>query len=167
LWQSWLFAHNGEAGAIESYRSRQAPLLEADSDSARTFEFLRDQFAEAASRPNHPTFLQILYEALAGLIRQYPGEYNFLLSNGRILWAFSNHRQFLLLKESRNLEEALLLTTIEEGLSPENWRTISLREGTWGKILLIAGGDLVLEEDLRPLPGCPTISSRDLPARQA
>ena len=70
-------------------------------------------------------------------------------------------------KYSGKLKDALLLTTIEEGFSPENWRTISLREGTWGKILLIAGGDLVLEEDLRPLPGCPTISSRDLPARQA
>ncbi len=61
----------------------------------------------------------------------------------------------------------MLLTTIEEGLSPENWRTISLREGTWGKILLIAGGDLVMEEDLWPLPACPTIPGQDLPARQA
>ena len=109
----------------------------------------------------------VLQEALAGLIRQYPGEYNFLLSNGRFLWAFTNHRQFLLLKGSRQLEDALLLTTIEEGLSPEDWRTISLREGTWGKILLVAGGDLVLEEDLWPLPAYPAISGQDLPSRQS
>jgi predicted glutamine amidotransferase len=165
--QSWLFAHNGEAGAVESYRSRRAPLLEADSDSARTFEFLRDRFAEAASRPTPPTFLQILREALAGLIRQYPGEYNFLISNGRFLWAFTNHRQFLLLQGSRKLEDALLLTTIAEGLSPENWRTVSLREGSGGKILLIAGGDLVLEEDLWPPPACSVLSGQDLPARRA
>jgi len=67
----------------------------------------------------------------------------------------------------RQAGRRLLLTTIEEGLSSENWRTISLREGTWGKILLIPGGDLVLEEDLWPLPACPTISGQGLPARRA
>ena len=124
--------------------------MEAGSDSARTFEFLRDYFADATPRRPQTPFLQILKEALIGLIRQYPGEYNFLLSNGCFIWAFTNHRQFLLLKGSQKLEEALLLTTIAEGLSPENWQKVALREGTWGKILLIAGGDLVLCEDLLP-----------------
>jgi glutamine amidotransferase len=148
--QSWIFAHNGEAGAIEPYQSRHVPTLEAGSDSARTFEFLRDYFTDAAPRRQHTPFLQILREALMVLIEQYPGAYNFLLTNGRFLWAFTNHRQFLLLKGSGKLEDALLLTTIEEGLSPENWQKISRPEGTWGKILLIAGGDLVLAEDLVP-----------------
>lgn len=148
--QSWIFAHNGEAGAIEPYQSRHAPLLEAGSDSARAFEFLRDYFADAAPRRLHLTFLQVLKDALVDLIRQYPGEYNFLLSNGQVIWAFTNHRQFLVLKGSQKLEDALLLTTIAEGLSPENWQQFSRQEGTWGKILLIAGGDLVLEEDLLP-----------------
>ena len=148
--QSWIFAHNGKAEAIEPYRSPHSPTLEADSDSARTFEFLRDYFTDAAPRRLHTHFLQIFKEALTGLIQQYPGEYNLLLSNGRVIWAFTNHRQFLLLKGSQKLEEALLLTTIEEGLSPENWQKITLQEGSWGRILLIAGGDLVLVEDLWP-----------------
>jgi predicted glutamine amidotransferase len=149
--QSWIFAHNGKAKAIEAYRSRHAPILEAGSDSARLLEFLRDYFVEAASR--RLPFLQILQEALFSLIRQYPGEYNFLLSNGRVIWAFTNYRPFLLLKGSRKLEDALLLTTIEEGLSAENWQRLAYREGTWGKILLIAGGDLVLAGDLLPPDG--------------
>ncbi len=37
---------------------------------------------------------------------------------------------------------------IEEGLSPENWQKISASRG--GKILLLAGGDLILTEDLEP-----------------
>ena len=148
--QSWIFAHNGEARAIEPYRSRHTPTLEASSDSARTFEFLRDYFVDAVPRRPDTPFRQILQEALSALIRQYPGEYNFLLTNGRFIWAFTNHRQFLLLKGSQKLEDALLLTTIEEGLSPENWQKIALREGSWGKILLIAGGDLVWCEDLLP-----------------
>jgi hypothetical protein len=67
--------------------------------------------------------------------------------DGRFIWAFTNHRQFLLLKGSERLEDALLLTTIEEGLSPENWQKIAAPAGA-GKILLIAGGDLILAEDL-------------------
>jgi glutamine amidotransferase len=148
--QSWIFAHNGEAQAIEPYRSRHTPTLEAGSDSARAFEFLRDYFADAVPRRPDSSFLQIFKEALIDLIRQYPGQYNFLLTNGRFLWAFTNHRQFLLLKGSQKLEDALLLTTIEEGLSPENWQRIALQEGSWGKILLIAGGDLIWCEDLLP-----------------
>ncbi len=148
--QPWIFAHNGKADVIEPYQSRRAPTLEANSDSARTFEFLRDFFAEAASWRLHTTFLGTLREALFALLGQYPGEYNFLLSNGQVIWAFTNHRQFLLLKGSRKLEDALLLTTIAEGLSPENWQKVTRQEGTWGKILLIAGGDLVQAEDLWP-----------------
>ncbi len=148
--QSWLFAHNGKAPAIESYVSANQPLLEAVSDSARTLEFLRDAFQAAESRRDDSTFLDVLKEALRGLLGKYPGEYNFLLTNGLAIWAFTNHRQFLLLKGSRKLEDALLLTTIEEGLSRENWQNLSIREGTWGKILLIAGGDLILWEDLVP-----------------
>jgi len=148
--QSWIFAHNGKAPAIEPYVSRQAPTLEAASDSARTFEFLRDRFVEAEPRRPAAPFLQVFKESLVQLIRQYPGQYNLLLTNGRFLWAFTNHRQLLLLKGNRKLEEALLLTTIEEGLSPENWQKIAAAEGTGGKILLLAGGDLVLTEDLEP-----------------
>lgn len=146
--QSWIFAHNGEAGTIEPYQSRHTPILEANSDSARTFEFLRDYFTDAALQRPHTSFQLILQEALIGLIQQYPGQYNLLLTNGLVIWAFTNHRQFLLLKGSQKLEDALLLTTIEEGLSPENWQKIALKEGSWGKILLIAGGDLILCQDL-------------------
>jgi hypothetical protein len=82
------------------------------------------------------------------LLQRYPGGYNFLLTNGQFIWAFTNHRQFLMLKGSEKLEDALLLTTIEEGLSSENWERLATSEGSAGKLLLIAGGDLILSEDL-------------------
>jgi hypothetical protein len=84
------------------------------------------------------------------LLKRYPGGYNFLLTNGQVIWAFTNHRQFLMLKGSEKLEDALLLTTIEEGLSSENWRRLAAGEGSWGRLLLIAGGDLIRSEDLLP-----------------
>jgi len=148
--QSWIFAHNGKAPAIESYASPHTPGLEAASDSARTFEFLRDYFTDAEPRRPHTPFAVILREALDQLLRRYPGGYNFLLTNGQVIWAFTTHRQFMLLKGSEKLEDALLLTTIEEGLSSENWQRLAAPEGGLGKLLLIAGGDLVLSADLLP-----------------
>jgi predicted glutamine amidotransferase len=148
--QYWLFAHNGKAPAIESYLSPHEPVLEATSDSARAFEFLRDYFLAAEPRCPHIPFADILKEALVLLIGRYPGEYNFLLTNGRVIWAFTNHRQFLLLKGSERLEDALLLTTIEEGLSSENWQGLMAGPGSLGRLLLIGGGDLILSEDLLP-----------------
>jgi predicted glutamine amidotransferase len=148
--QSWIFAHNGKAPAIETYASPNHPRLEATSDSARAFEFLRDTFLKTESQRPHKPFVAILQEALILLLQRYPGEYNLLLSNGQVIWAFTNHRQFLMLKGSKSLEDALLLTTIEEGLSSENWQRIAAREGSLGLLLLIAGGDLVLLEDLFP-----------------
>jgi predicted glutamine amidotransferase len=151
--QSWIFAHNGKAPAIEPYCSRHEPRLEAKSDSARILEFLRDFFVEAEPRRTHTPFIQILREALGRLLEEYPGEYNFLLTNGRVIWAFTNHRQFLLLKGSQKLEEAMLLTTINEGLSPEDWKKIVAQPGSGGKILLIGGGDLLCLENLEPAAG--------------
>jgi predicted glutamine amidotransferase len=145
--QSWIFAHNGKAPAIETYTTR-APALEATSDSARAFEFLRDFFLDAEPRRPHTSFGAILQEALILLQQSYPGQYNFLLTNGQVIWAFTNHRQFFMLKGSEKLEDALLLTTIEEGLSPENWQKIIAGEGGVGRLLLIAGGDLILSENV-------------------
>jgi predicted glutamine amidotransferase len=146
--QSWLFAHNGKVPAIEGYQSRHTPVLEAVSDSARIFEYIRDLFVEAAPRRTATPMMEFFRQGLTRLLSEYPGEYNFILTNGGIIWAFTNHRQFLLLKGSRKLEDALLLTTIKEGLSPETWEKVEAREGSPGKILLIAGGDLILAEDL-------------------
>jgi glutamine amidotransferase len=148
--QSWIFAHNGKAPAIETYVTPYPFRLDATSDSARAFEFLRDFFLKAEPRRPHTPFGAILQEALTLLLKRYPGEYNFLLSNGQVIWAFTNHRQFLMLKGSQSLEDALLLTTIEEGLSSENWQRLAAPEGSLGLLLLIAGGDLVLMEDLHP-----------------
>jgi len=148
--QSWIFAHNGKAPAIESYVTPNLPRLAATSDSARAFEFLRDFFLKAEPRRPSTTFDAILQEALMLLVQRYPGEYNFLLTNGQVIWAFTNYRQFFLLKGSERLEDALLLTTIEEGLSPENWLRLAAGEGSLGRLLVIAGGDLILTVDLKP-----------------
>jgi predicted glutamine amidotransferase len=145
----WIFAHNGKAPLIESYVSPGVRLDEAVSDSARTFEYLRDGLT-ATERTATATcaLFCLLKETTAQLVRDYPGNYNYLLSNGVVLFAFTNHRQWMLLKGSRNLEKGLLLTTLERGLSGERWVRVARKQDSLGELLAIVGTDIVLQESL-------------------
>jgi predicted glutamine amidotransferase len=147
--QDWIFAHNGKAPAIESYRSEKVRLEDAVSDSARTFEYLLAGIAGRYARSNDTL---CLFTAVADtsrqLIEEYPGSYNYLLTNGWVLFAFSNHRQFLLLKGSEKLERGLILTTVEHGLSQENWVRFSRRKETNGFLMAIVGSDILLKTDI-------------------
>lgn len=148
--QDWIFAHNGKAPAIESYRGTTVQLDEAVSDSARTFEYLLDGLsARYEGRREVPDLFSAVAETSRQLVEEYPGSYNYVLSNGWVLFAFSNHRQFMLLKESRNLEGGLLLTTVEKGLSGENWVRVARQSQARGLLMAIVGSDIVLMEDIR------------------
>jgi hypothetical protein len=71
-----------------------------------------------------------------------------LLTNGWVLFAFTNHRQFLLLKGSRELEGALLLTTLARGLSDETWVRVAKSTNRQGLLLMISGADIILHQAL-------------------
>ncbi len=147
--EDWIFAHNGKAPVIESYRGRTIQLDEAVSDSARTFEYLIDGIdAHYQACRGAPSLFAALMETSGRLVEEYPGSYNYLLTNGWVLFAFSNHRQLVLLKESRNLEGGLLLTTVERGLSGENWMRVAKQRHAKGVLLAIVGSDIVLMEDV-------------------
>ena len=147
--QDWIFAHNGKAPAIESYRSKKVRLDEALSDSARTFEYLLDGIAARYERSKDILSLfTVVADTSRQLIEEYPGNYNYLLTNGWVLFAFSNHRQFLFLKESKNLERGLLLTTLEHGLSEENWTRFSRQKESRGFLMAILGSDILLKADI-------------------
>ncbi|MGA2939373.1 MAG: class II glutamine amidotransferase [Syntrophobacteraceae bacterium] len=147
--QDWIFAHNGKAPAIESYISQKVRLDDVVSDSARIFEYLLDGIA---ARHERNSDILGLFTAVADtsrqLIEEYPGSYNYLLTNGCVLFAFSNHRQFLLLKESNSIERGLLLTTVEHGLSEENWTRFSRRAESIGFLMAIVGSDILLKADV-------------------
>ncbi len=147
---NWLFAHNGKAPNVENYRTSGSPIEEAQSDSARAFEYLRDQMRSyfQSGSPVAPTLFEALYQSTTQLIDEYPGDYNYILTNGRVLFAFTNHRQFLLLKGSRKLEGGLLLTTLARGLSDESWVRVAKSTNRQGLLLMISGTDLILQQAL-------------------
>jgi predicted glutamine amidotransferase len=146
---NWLFAHNGRAPAVEEYRTTGREIEGALSDSARTFEYLRDQLCSyAGCAPLMPTLFEALLISTARLINEYPGEYNYLLTNGLALFAFTNHRQFMLLKGSKELEGGLLLTTLQHALSNENWLRVAKGTNRQGLLMMISGTDVIFRQPL-------------------
>ncbi len=149
----WIFAHNGKAPAIESYRTKNPPLEDLLSDSARTFEFLRDHMLEFCVRSDGvPELFKALEWSTKKMLEKYPGQYNYFLANGRILFAFTNHRQFMILKGSKELEGALLITTVEKGLSDENWRRVARATNTHGLLLAISSTDVIFQKSIQITP---------------
>ena len=145
----WIFAHNGKAPAIESYTSSGIAIEDAVSDSARAFEYLRDHIENHYRNATEPEMLfEALADSTAQMIDQYPGDYNFLLSNGHLLFAFTNHRQFMIMKGSRELEGALLLTTLARGLSKEKWLRLAKATNRRGLLLAISGNDVILHQSI-------------------
>lgn len=144
----WLFVHNGRAPAVESYQTSSEPIEDAHSDSARAFEYLRDQLCSRfrKSPPALPALFEALCQSTAGLINEYPGDYNYLLTNGWVVFAFTNHRQFMLLKGSRELEGGFMLTTLERGLSDENWVRVAKSTSRQGLLLMISGSDIIFQQ---------------------
>jgi predicted glutamine amidotransferase len=147
---NWLFAHNGRAPAVEAYRTSGSPLEDAQSDSARTFEFLRDRISSYLRSPPRvlPTLFEAIHQSTAQLIEEYPGDYNYLLTNGWVLFAFTNHRQFLILKKSKKLEGGLMLTTLARGLSDEKWLRLAKSTNKRGLLLMISGTDVIFHRAL-------------------
>ena len=146
----WLFAHNGKAPAVEDYRTLGSPIEGAQSDSARTFEYLRDRMQSYSHVPPQPlpALFRTVHQSTAQLLANYPGNYNFLLTNGWVIFAFTNHRQFMMLRGSRKLEGGLMLTTLERGLSDENWRRVAKSTNRQGLLMMISGTDLIYQEAL-------------------
>ncbi|KPJ91912.1 MAG: hypothetical protein AMJ53_10480 [Gammaproteobacteria bacterium SG8_11] len=145
----WIFAHNGKAPAIESYKSSGIAIEDAISDSARVFEYLRDHMEDHHKEDVKPEKLfNTLLNSISKMMDQYPGEYNFLLSNGHLLFAFTNHRQFMLMKGSRKLKGAFLLTTLPRGLTKEKWLRVAKATNRRGLLLAISGNDVILHQSI-------------------
>ena len=65
-----------------------------------------------------------------------------------LLFAFCNYRQFRILKEFETLGDILMITTIKEGLSQNSWHTIVPEKQLQGKLVAIAGPDVLYSGDI-------------------
>src|SRR5208337_145949 len=84
-----------------------------------------------------------LVKSIRNLLSEYPGHYAFFLANESVLFAFSNFRTLMLLRESEKYGNSLVLTSIGEGLSDKGWIAVKPERNTMGKLLVVAGPDVL------------------------
>ncbi|MCG6946730.1 MAG: class II glutamine amidotransferase [Deltaproteobacteria bacterium] len=144
----WLFVQVGGDQDIDGYQTVNEPRLEADVSAARIFEYLRDQLIRHTKNHPYGTLYVGLRECIRKLLSDHPGLYTFFLANESVLFGFSNSRRLLLLKKSEKLGDILLVTSVGERLSPEEWLSIEPDEHSQGKLMVIAGPDVLHLEDI-------------------
>lgn len=148
LGHSWLFVHLGIVHDIDSYRTVLEPRLDVDVPSARIFEFLRDRMVHLCSENPSLELMNAVSMATRELVEHYPGHYSYFMANESLLFAFFNFRQLMMLKEQETLGNVLLLTTVEEGLSDQEWHYIGLERETLGKLVVVGGADFLYQASL-------------------
>ncbi len=145
---SWLFAHIGVVENIRDYQTEETPRLDVDVYPARIFEFLRDQMVLLNRKNPYISVYVALRIAIQKLLETYPGDYTFFLANESFLFAFCSFRQLMVLKESENMGDILLVTSIREGLSRTDWHPITPDPQSQGELLVIAGPDVLYADDV-------------------
>jgi hypothetical protein len=122
--------------------------LEPEVYSARIFEFLRDKLAATMEYNPYENLLTALQSAIRKLVAEYPGRYNFFLANESVLFAFSNFHSLKILRDSGTMGDILLITSVAEGLSDKEWIEIRPKEASVGKLIAVAGPDILYQGDV-------------------
>ena len=140
---TWLFVNVGRDVNIEDYQTVNEPRLEPQVNAARIFEYLRDNLSARIRSYPYGTLYTVLRDVIRELISDYPGSYTFFLANESVLFGFTNFRRLLLMKKSEEIGDILIITTVRERLSPGGWVPIQPGKNSLGKLLVVAGPDVL------------------------
>ena len=145
---TWLFVNVGRDQDIDQYDTVNEPRLEAEGKAARILEYLRDELVKRVGNYPYGSLYGTLREAIRQLLTDYPGLYMFFLANESVLFGFSNFRRFLLLKKSEKIGDVLIITSVGERLSSGEWIPIKPEKESLGKLMVIAGPDVLYSGDI-------------------
>jgi predicted glutamine amidotransferase len=139
----WLFVNVGKGSEIAEYQTYNEPILDSDVYAARILEFLRDQLVERTGKYPYASLFAALSDSIRKFLSEYPSSHTFFLANESILFAFSNFRRLMLLKKAYTWGDVLLVTSVGKGLSTEEWLPIEPEDTSLGKLIAIAGPDVL------------------------
>jgi predicted glutamine amidotransferase len=148
----WLFVHNGTAQNHERLvPSNRRELTDADCDSARVFEYLRDRIEEYFD--NHPThsLIEACGRAFGSLLGANDGKFNIILTNGFLSFALVHWRTFYLLQRTKSLGNAAILST-RQLTDCERWVEFNNRTVGGARMLVFSGNSLIVNNSIRPSP---------------
>jgi len=147
---NWLFANIGIVENIENYKTVEKPAIAISANTARIFEYLRDRMIALNSQNPYVSLYLSLKLGIKKLLEDYPGYYAFFLANESVLFAFYNFRSLFVMKKSEKMGDVLMITSINKGLSSNNWLSIQPENRSNGKLLVIAGPDILYAGDIYP-----------------
>ena len=145
---TWLFVNVGRDQDIDQYETVNEPRLEAEGKAARILEYLRDELVKRVENYPYGSLYGTLCEIIRQLLADYPGLYMFFLANESVLFGFSNFRRFLLLKKTETIGDVLVITSVGERLSSGEWIPIKPEKKSVGKLMVIAGPDVLYSGDI-------------------
>ena len=145
---TWLFVNVGRDQDIDQYETFKEPRLEAEVKAARIFEYLRDELVKRVENYPYGSLYGTLRDIIRQLLADYPGLYMFFLANESVLFGFSNFRRFLLLKKSETIGDILVVTSVGERLSSGEWIPIKPEKNSLGRLMVIAGPDVLYSGDI-------------------
>ena len=145
---TWIFVNLGKSQNIGQYQTVNEPRLEPEVNAARIFEYLRDHLLGRIKSYPYGSLYGTLRDVIRELLSDYPGFYTFFLTNESVLFGFSNFRRFLLMKKTKTIGDILIVTSVEERLSPEGWITLEPAKDSLGKLMVIAGPDVLYLSDI-------------------
>ncbi len=145
---TWLFVNVGRDQDIDQYVTVNEPRLEAEGKAPRILEYLRDELIKRVANYPYGSLYGTLREVIRQLLADYPGLYMFFLANESVLFGFSNFRRFLLLRKSETIGDVLIITSVGERLSSGEWIPIKPEKESLGKLMVIAGPDVLYSGDI-------------------
>ena len=145
---TWLFVNVGRDQDIDQYETVNEPRLDAEGKGPRIIEYLRDELIKRVENYPYGSLYGTLREVIRQLLADYSGLYMFFLANESVLFGFSNFRRFLLLKKSETIGDILVVTSVGERLSSGEWIPIKPEKNSLGRLMVIAGPDVLYSGDI-------------------
>lgn len=148
LGYDWLLIHNGTARDKEKLvLGEERLLLESNSDTPRVFEFLRRQIIDYyTAKPGH-SLIESCRKAYASLLAADAGNFNIILSNGFLSFAFIHWRPFYLLNREKQSGDVALLSTLRLS-EKEEWLTFERGREKKARMLVFNGSTLIFNGDV-------------------
>ena len=140
--------HNGTARSYENLVPPSERLLrDSDNDSARIFEFLRARIISYYQESSRRSLIEGCRKAYEDLLEAAVGQYNIILSNGRISLAFIDWRPCYLLYREKQMGDATLVSTLRLTYD-EEWEEINRLRNKKAKMLVFSGPTLIFNGDI-------------------
>jgi len=149
LGYDWLCIHNGSASRDKQFLPPEETIIrDSDSDTPRVFEFIRKQVLDYLSAGPSKSLTEAFRTAFEKLLDADPeGQFNLIISNGNLSFAFIHWRTFYLLNREKDPGNAALISTLKL-TDNERWQPFDRRSDRKAKMLVFSGPSLVVNADV-------------------